>query len=108
MSEDIFGKPMETDYGLEFIVLSPQEWQSRKAEMDPYDASIGDMHIQNYGFVIIDAQYEQPIDNEYDLEEIENQLKNYARSSVSPISLTEGQLRNIIKKTITEALLKNV
>ena len=108
MPEDIFGKPMTTDYGLEFKVLSPQEWQSRKGEMDSYDASIGDMHIQNYGFVIIDAQYEQPIDNEYDLEEIENQLKNYARSSVSPISLTEGQLRNIIKKTITEALLKNV
>jgi hypothetical protein len=108
MSEDIFGETMTTDYGLEFIVLSPQEWQSRKAGMDSYDVSIGNMHLQNYGFVILDAQYEQPIDNEYDLEEIENQLKNYARSSASPISLTETQLRNIIKKTITEALLRNV
>lgn len=107
MSEDIFDKPMETDYGLAFKVLSPQEWQNRKVGMDSYDAAIGDMHIQNYGFVIIDAQYEQPIDNEYDLEEIKNQLKGYARSSIAPVSLTEAQLRNVIKKTITE-VLKNV
>ena len=108
MPEDIFGKPMKTDYGLEFKVLSPQEWLREKTGMTPYDISIGDMHIRNYGFVIIDAQYNQPIDNEYDLEEIKNQLKNYTRSSIAPISLTETQLRNIIKKTITEAPLKNV
>ena len=35
-----------------------------------YDRCVAQCHIANCGRIIIDTTYEQPIDNEYDLEEI--------------------------------------
>ena len=94
-----------TSYGLKYKVCSPDEWQQMKGSMDPYDVSIGDMHIANYGFVILDDVYNQPIDNEYDLEEIVHDLKKRARERVATI--TETQLRGIIKESITRILKEN-
>lgn len=91
-----------TSYGLKYKVCSPDEWQQMKGSMDPYDVSIGDMHIANYGFVILDDVYNQPIDNEYDLEEIIHELKSNAKKQVTTIS--ESQLRNIIKESVTKIL----
>lgn len=90
-----------TSYGLKYKVCSPDEWQQMKGLMSPYDVSIGDMHIANYGFVILDDVYNQPID----LEEIVHDLKNSARERVATI--TETQLRGIIKESITRILKEN-
>ncbi len=59
---------MKTSYGLEFKVL-PYEQIER---FDGYDRSVAECHIANCGCIIVDNVYEQPIDNEYDLEEIYN------------------------------------
>lgn len=56
---------MKTSYGLEFNTVT---------EIDPgwsdYDKKVAESHLANTGVVIVDAKYGQPIDNEYDLEEI--------------------------------------
>lgn len=91
-----------TSYGLKYYICSPEQWEKAKGALDSYDVSIGDMHIANYGFVILDGEYNQPIDNEYDLEEIVNDLKNNAKESVTRI--TESQLRSIVKESVTRIL----
>ncbi len=62
---------MKTSYGLEFKVLDAEEI----IRLSGYDRSVAECHIANCGCIIVDAVYEQPIDNEYDLEEIYEQLK---------------------------------
>ena len=57
---------MKTSYGLEFKVLSAEEID----RFEGYDRAIAQCHIANCGNIIVDADYEQPIDNEYDLEQI--------------------------------------
>ncbi len=57
---------MMTSYGLEFKVLDAEEI----IRLSGYDRSVAECHIANCGCIIVDAMYEQPIDNEYDLEEI--------------------------------------
>lgn len=56
---------MKTSYGLEFNVVT---------EIDPewadYDKTVAKCHLASVGVVIVDTEYGQPIDNEYDLEEI--------------------------------------
>ena len=56
---------MKTSYGFEFNTVT---------EIDPewsdYDKKVAECHLANAGVVIVDAEYGQPIDNEYDLEEI--------------------------------------
>ena len=59
---------MKTSYGLEFMLL-PSEQLDRFEE---YDRSVAECHIANCGSIIVDSVYEQPIDNEYDLEDIYN------------------------------------
>ena len=54
-----------TKYGKEYDVVHQidQHWNN-------YDKSVASAHLTNYGLIYID-EYGQPIDNEYDLEEIE-------------------------------------
>ena len=56
---------MKTSYGFEFNTVT---------EIDPewsdYDKKVAECHLANAGVVIVDTEYGQPIDNEYDLEEI--------------------------------------
>lgn len=109
MDNDIFGKVMATSYGLECILCSPQQWEEIKNDMpDPYDVSIGDIHIRNYGFVILDAEYKQPIDNEYDLEEINKQVQGSLNETKRILNLNEAQLRKVIRKTISTYLKESL
>lgn len=57
---------MKTSYGLEFKVLEAEE----VTRFDGYDRTVAECQIANCGKIIVDIDYEQPIDNEYDLEEI--------------------------------------
>ena len=63
---------MKTAFGLEF--------KTQKAEdiykFSGYDRVVAECHIANCGKIIVDAVYEQPIDNEFDLEEIFNLLND--------------------------------
>ncbi len=59
---------MKTSYGLEFKVLPPEQIE----RFDGYDRRVAECHIANCSSIIVDGVYEQPIDNEYDLEEIYN------------------------------------
>lgn len=63
---------MQTNYGLEFNVL-PAE---RLDDFEGYDRSIAEIQIANCGKIIVDTTYNQPIDNEYDLAAIYEQLEN--------------------------------
>lgn len=62
---------MKTFYGLEFNLVS---------EIEPawgdYDKLVARCHLKQVGAIIVDAEYGQPIDNEYDLEEIYRLVKN--------------------------------
>ena len=61
---------MKTTYGLEYKILNAEEID----RFSGYDRRVAECHVANCGRIIIDITYEQPIDNEYDLEEIYNQL----------------------------------
>lgn len=61
---------MKTSYGLEFELLNASELD----KFDGYDRVVAECHIANCNKIIVDAAYQQPIDNEYDLEEIYNLL----------------------------------
>lgn len=65
-------KMMKTSNGLEFRVLCASEI----GRFNGYDRSVAECHIANCGRIIVDNLYGQPIDNEFDLEEIYNLLKN--------------------------------
>ena len=65
-------KTMQTSYGLKCKTLSAEELD----RFEGYDKSIARCHIANCGHIIVDCVYEQPIDNEYDLEEIYDLLKD--------------------------------
>ena len=56
---------MRTNYGLEFKLLS-----KIKSSWSDYDKQVADMHLSNTGKIIVDTTYGNPIDNEYDLDEI--------------------------------------
>ena len=57
---------MKTNYGLEFDILPKEEVE----QFEGYDKVVAQCHIANCGCIIVDSDYHQPIDNEYDLEEI--------------------------------------
>lgn len=61
---------MNTSYGLEFLTLTAGELD----RFNGYDKSVAQCHIANCGRIIVDAVYKQPIDNEFDLNEIYNLL----------------------------------
>ena len=59
---------MKTSYGLEFELLTASELD----RFNGYDRVVAECQIANCGRIIVDVIYQQPIDNEYDLEEIYN------------------------------------
>ena len=61
---------MKTSYGLKFNTLAADKLDL----FSGYDKSVAKCHISNCGKIIVDAALGQPIDNEYDLEEIYNIL----------------------------------
>ena len=56
---------MKTNYGLEFKLLS-----KIKPSWSNYDKQVAGMHLANAGKIIVDTTYGNPIDNEFDLDEI--------------------------------------
>ena len=77
------GKRMKTSFGLEFIAITPEEWEKVKPQFEadrlnwmPYDSSLIGIHIANCGYGIIDAEYLTAIDDDYYLDEIYTMLKN--------------------------------
>lgn len=63
-------KRMKTAYGLEFQLV--HEIDSR---WNDYEKSVARCHLANYGTIITDTAYGSPIDNEYDLEEVNLVIK---------------------------------
>ena len=62
------GHTRTTENGVRFKTTNQFEtWWSE------YDYAVADTHMKNYGVIIVD-EYDCPIDNEYDLEEIEEYL----------------------------------
>ena len=57
---------MKTQYGLSFEILNASELD----RFDGYDRVVAECHIANCGSIIVDSTYQQPIDNDHDLEEI--------------------------------------
>ena len=61
---------MKTSYGLEYMILPAEELD----RYEGYDRRVAECHIANCGSIVVDTTYQQPIDNEYDLEEIYNTI----------------------------------
>lgn len=56
---------METSYGLKFELLKEiNPW------WDDYNKTVAQCHLKNAGVIIVDSEYHNPIDKEYDLDEI--------------------------------------
>ena len=62
---------METSYGLKFEILPKEEIE----KFEGYDKVVAQCHIANCGSIIVDAVYNEPIDNEYDLADIYNMIQ---------------------------------
>lgn len=60
---------MKTNYGLRFNLLSKV-----KPSWSDYDKQVARTHLANAGKIIVDTAYGNPIDNEFDLEEIYQML----------------------------------
>ncbi len=63
---------MVTSYGLHFEILAKEELE----HFEGYDKVVAQCHIANCGCIIVDEQYGEPIDNEFDLNEIYNMIEN--------------------------------
>jgi hypothetical protein len=79
----MFGTKRQTSYGLNYIIITPNEWKVLKplathCDWTDYDIRMIDIHIMNCGYGILDAEYQRPIDNEYDLEEIYSSIESLA------------------------------
>lgn len=80
----MFEKTYSTNYGLEYFLITPAEWKILKPLTEEcgwtdYDKMMAEMQIENCGYVILDTEYQKPIDNEYDLEEIYSNVETMAR-----------------------------
>lgn len=62
---------MKTSHGLEFKPIDAEEI----SRFTGYDKAVAQCHIANCGYIIVDTLYEQPIDNEYDLDVIYELIK---------------------------------
>lgn len=61
--------------GLEYETLDPSEID----KFDGYDRTVAQCHIDNVGRIIVYKGTMEPIDNEYDLGEIYNEIENSAQ-----------------------------
>ena len=54
------------------VKIYPREEINKLSNFDPigYNRTVMENQIENCGYIIVDAQYGDPIDNEYDLDEI--------------------------------------
>lgn len=81
-------------------------------KFDGYDRVVAQNHIANVGCIIVDSTYGDPIDNEYDLEEIYQAIestkmyesKNRKNMGKNIIRLTESEFRKIIFESVKKIL----
>lgn len=64
-----------TNYGLKFIPITKEEWEILKpltesCDWTEYDMMQIDIQFMNGDYAFLDAEYQKPIDNEYDLGEL--------------------------------------
>lgn len=84
-------------------------------EFEGYDRAVAQTHIDNVGCIIVSAMYGDPIDNEYDLEEIYQAIestkmyesKNRKIMSKNTIRLTESELKKVITESVKRILKEN-
>ena len=77
LKEGVFdGERGVTSSGLKYETLDPSEIN---VFSDEYDRNTAQCHIQNVGKIIVYAGKREPIDNEYDLEEIYSDIENAHR-----------------------------
>lgn len=69
---------METSYGLKFELL-----KEINPQWDDYNKTVAECHLQNAGVIIVDPEYQTPIDNEYDLDEIYSLLETQGSLALS-------------------------
>lgn len=62
----------QTESGLSYKKLDPSEID----RFDGYDKTVAQCQIMNCGYIIVDVEYGDPIDDEYELDEIYNQINN--------------------------------
>ena len=70
-----YGKEINTEHYGTIIAINKQEWAILKpltyeCGWTDYDRNQVEMHLMNCGFGFLDSEYQKPIDNEYELEEI--------------------------------------
>ncbi len=61
---------METSYGLKFELV-----KEINPQWDDYNKTVAECHLQNAGVIIVDIEYQTPIDDEFDLDEIYRMLE---------------------------------
>lgn len=84
-------------------------------KFDGYDKVVAQTHIANVGCIIVDSTYGDPIDNEYDLEEIYQAIestkmyesKNRKNIGKNTIKLTESEFKKIIAESVKKVLKEN-
>ena len=80
----MFEKTYTTSYGLTYFLITSAEWKilkplTKECEWTDYDIDVAEMQIKYCGYVILDTEYQKPIDNEYDLDEIYSNIENMTR-----------------------------
>ena len=84
-------------------------------EFEGYDRTVAQTHIDNVGCIIVSAMYGDPIDNEYDLDEIYQAIestkmyesKNRKNVGKNTIRLTESELKKVIAESVKKVLKEN-
>lgn len=61
---------MEASYGLKFELV-----KEINPQWDDYNKTVAECHLQNAGVIIVDIEYQTPIDDEFDLDEIYRMLE---------------------------------
>ena len=65
----------ETDNGLKYAVLESLDDLEELGELDAYDQTVAEAHLYNYGVIFV-GEFQDVLDNEYDLEEVFEHYQN--------------------------------
>lgn len=80
-------------------------------EFEGYDRTVAQTHIDNVGCIIVSAMYGDPIDNEYDLDEIYQAIESTkmyeSKNRKNTIRLTESELKKVISESVKKVLKEN-
>ena len=97
----------------------------RLEEFEGYDRVVAQNQLQNCGCIIVSAEFGDPIDDEYELEEIYNNIdllkesvikktkrinekNNKQNMKKNSVKLTESELRNIISESVKNIIKEDI